>query len=216
VAIKRSFSLPDVFRVCETEGSGMRIQEMKTLFRRGMLGIVVVVLAACGHSGYNQTFINYNAAPTRTMLVGVLPFENLTTHRNAGYIASELLTTELYRQGIFRLIEQSRIRKWMANNKINPAQLTETTYAQAVARALGVHAVIIGSVSEFGYQHGLKEEPTVGINARLVSGSDGQVLWASSSSDIGRGIFNRDSANETAQRVVVKMVAELNKRVPCQ
>jgi polysaccharide biosynthesis protein PelC len=192
----------------------MRIQEVKTLFRHTILGIVVLILSSCGGGGYNQNFVNYNAVPTRAMLVAVLPFENLTTHRNAGIIASELLTTELYRQGIFRILEQSRIRKWMANNKINPAQLTETTYAQAVARALGVHAVIIGSVSEFGYQHGLKEEPTVGINARLVAGSDGQVLWASSTSDTGRGIFNRDSANETAQRVVVKMVTELNRRVP--
>jgi polysaccharide biosynthesis protein PelC len=83
-----------------------------------------------------------------------------------------------------------------------------------MARALGVNAVLIGSVSEFGYQHGLKEEPTVGVNVRLVSGISGQVLWASSASDTGRGLFFRDSVNETAQRVVIKMVDALSKRVP--
>lgn len=169
------------------------------------------IVTSCSRGAYNQTFVNSSQMPSQSMLVAVLPFENLTTHRNAGIICSELLSTELYRKGVFRMIEQSRVRKWMTNNKINPSQLTETTYAQAVARALGVHAVIIGSVSEYGYQHGLKEEPTVGINVRLVSGGDANVLWASSSSDIGRGLFNRDSANETAQRVVVRMVHELMK-----
>lgn len=170
-------------------------------------------VTSCSRGAYNQTFVNYSQMPAQGMLVAVLPFENLTTHRNAGIICSELLTTELYRKGVFRMVEQSRVRKWMTNNKINPSQMTETTYAQAVARALGVHAVLIGSVSEYGYQHGLKEEPTVGINVRLVSGSNANVLWAGSSSDIGRGIFNRDSANETAQRVVVRMVYELMKHL---
>ena len=41
-----------------------------------------------------------------------------------------------------------------------------------IAEALAVQAVLTGTVSEYGYQHGLHEEPVVGINLRLIRTSD--------------------------------------------
>jgi hypothetical protein len=81
-----------------------------------------------------------------------------------------------------------------------------------VAAALGVDAVLTGSVSEFGYQHGLKEEPTVGINLRLITLDDADVVWAASHADAGRGLLHRDSLAATAQRVVIEMVDALEAR----
>jgi hypothetical protein len=140
--------------------------------------------------------------------VALLPFENLSNQPNAGLIVAQLAATELYSQGLFQLIEESQLRRTLKDRKVNIARLAEHSHAAAVARQLGVDAVLLGSVSEYGYQHGLHEEPVVGINARLVDAS-GNVLWASSHSGRGRGYLRRESVNQTAQRVVAEMIGQL-------
>ncbi|RTR22575.1 hypothetical protein EJ903_06615 [Azospirillum griseum] len=145
--------------------------------------------------------------------VAVLPFENLTNHPNAGQIAADLLSTELYGLNLYRVAESSRVRNQMAAARIDSEKLTDATHAQALGRTLGADAVVIGSVSEYGYQHGLREEPVVGLNARLVRTADGVVLWASSQSAAGRGYFTRDSVNNVAQQVVARMVNGLRDAV---
>jgi polysaccharide biosynthesis protein PelC len=95
----------------------------------GLFSVALLVLSSCSNRGYQQDFLNSNAAPSYTMTVAIVPFENLTTHRNAGLIVSEIMNTELLRRGMFNILEPSRVRKWMTNNKINHTQVTETTYA---------------------------------------------------------------------------------------
>ena len=147
------------------------------------------------------------------LTVAVVPFENLTNHPNAGIIVAELLATELYHQGTFRLMEGTELRRQLEGRDIDLAKVGVTMAAGQLAAGLGVDAVVVGSVSEYGYQHGLHEEPTVGINLRLVSACDGEVLWAASHSETGGGVLRRDSVNEAAQRAVLEMVVELNRRL---
>ena len=49
----------------------------------------------------------------------------------------------------------------------------------------------------------------VGLNARLVDGMTGKVLWASSHSASGSGYLDRSSLKATAQSVVSAMVSPL-------
>ncbi|WP_448204815.1 hypothetical protein [Azospirillum sp. sgz302134] len=186
--------------------------DKRTWFAAGLRLLAVAALAvavsACSiGQGTSRNFPGDQAGVLPSgATVAVLPFENLTTHQNAGMIASELVSTELYRLNRVRVVEASRVRNRLIAAKVDVEKLTESTYAQEVGRTLGVDAVLIGSVTEYGYQHGLREEPVVGINARLVRAADGAVLWASSQSQVGRGYFARDSVNNLAQRVVVRML----------
>ncbi|MCB1740670.1 MAG: hypothetical protein KDK91_09890 [Gammaproteobacteria bacterium] len=143
------------------------------------------------------------------MRVAVLPFENLTVYPNAGRIAAELLMTELYKQRVFELLETSDLRQRLEARQIKLEDLPGQVVAAELAAALDVDAVLFGSVSEYGYQHGLREEPTVGLNLRLVLAETGRVEWAASHSEVGRGYLRRDSVNEAAQRVVQRMVQTL-------
>ena len=136
----------------------------------------------------------------------MLPLENLTNHPSAGLIVSQMLVTELYKQDMFQLEEETAIRNWMTAEQIDINKLTDITYAQEVARSLRVDAVLLGSVSEFGYQHGLHEESTVGFNVRLLRADDGKILWAASHATVGRGYIGRESVSETAQKVVEKWI----------
>ena len=173
---------------------------------------LILVLAACASGDRQARDYIDPAADFTGMTVAVLPFENLTNYPNAGRIAAELMATELYQRGVFKLQEETETRRTLGQLKIDAENLTSVAAAQKAAGLLDVDAVVIGSVSEFGYQQGLREEPVVGLNARLVSAKTGAVLWATSHSVLGGGFLERGSLNATAQRVVSDMVAPLSRR----
>lgn len=184
----------------------------------GALLLAGLMLAGCSVGRINsRDFAQPGAALPAGATVAVLPFENLTNHPNAGQIAADLVSTELYGVGNVRTVEAGRVRSRLAAQKpadAGAAAAPETPAdapldVQTAGRMLGVDAVLAGSVSEYGYQHGLREEPVVGLNARLVRVSDGTVLWTSSQSEAGRGYFSRDSVNNVAQRVVTRMIDSL-------
>lgn len=185
----------------------------------GALLAVGMLLAGCSFGRINsRDFAQPGAVLPAGSTVAVLPFENLTNHPNAGQIAADIVSTELYGVDGLRSMDASRVRSRLSAAKpAGDATATATDApadaapldAQAAGRTLGVDAVLSGSVSEYGYQHGLREEPVVGLNARLVRSSDGAVLWTSSQSEAGRGYFSRDSVNNVAQRVVTRMIDSL-------
>jgi len=189
----------------------MRLARPENRFLRlaAALLLAAAVAACAGNVREGRDFVDPGVAAAATAKVAVLPFENLTNHPNAGLIAAQLMMTELYDRGLFQVQEETRTRKLLAELKIDPAHLTDIAAAQQAAGLLEVDALVIGSVSEFGYQHGLREEPVVGLNARLVDGKTGAVLWASSHSATGGGYLDRSSLNATAQKVISAMVGPL-------
>ncbi len=169
-----------------------------------------LALSGCGFSRTNsRDYVQMGDVLLPGSTVAVLPFENLTNYPGAGQIATDLVSTELYSLNLYRVAETSRTRNQLTAAKVEADKLSDSTTAQAAGRTLGVDAVLVGSVSEYGYQHGLREEPVVGLTARLVRSADGAVLWASSQSEAGRGYFSRDSVNNVAQRVVTRMLKGL-------
>lgn len=195
----------------ETVGNGMGAAG------RCILAVLVALtLAGCSYGRTNsRDFAEPQAAVSlpRGSTVAVVPFENLTNHANAGLIASDLVSTELYRLGAFRVVESTRVRNQLVAAKVDAEKPTDSASAQELAKLLKVDAVLVGSVTEYGYQHGLREEPVVGMAARLVGAKDGTVLWASSQSEAGRGYFSRDSVNNVAQRVAERMLDGLKAAV---
>jgi polysaccharide biosynthesis protein PelC len=184
------------------------------IYKSLMISTLMLTLYGCGYThGPIRNYVHVEALQNRSMNIAILPFENFTTHRNAGMIMTQLTATELMNQGLFKIMEDSELRKWLLQKQINPAHLEETTYAQKLGKMLGVEAVLLGSVTEFGYQHGLKEEPTVGVNLRLIHAETGQVLWSASYSEVGHGILAPDSVNGTAQRVLMRVVSNLNQQL---
>lgn len=183
--------------------------------RRAALAIALLpwlLLGGCaGEQGVARDWVHSPAAVRADLTVAVLPFENLTAYPNAGQVVAELLSTELYVRGLFRVLEAGEVRRRLAARKLDQENIAQIAAAE-VAAALGVDAVLTGSVSEFGYQHGLKEEPTVGINLRLITLDDADVVWAASHANAGRGLLHRDSLAATAQRVVIEMVDALEAR----
>ena len=180
------------------------------MFLLAVMAMLVLFLSACASSkGVESGGVQSRMVSPDAPQVAVLPFENLTDYPNADQILTRLMGTELYRQGVFQVREERGPGRELRDAQRGRGEISAVTLARQLASELGADAVLLGSVTEYRYQHGLHEEPVVGLSVRMVRACDGRVVWASSQSESGRSFLHRDSLNQVAQRVARKMAAEL-------
>jgi hypothetical protein len=77
--------------------------------------------------------------------------------------------------------------------------------AKKIGKAVTADLVMTGSVSEYGYQFGLREKPSVSMNLRLVQVDSGDIVWTHSAGLVNRGV----SVSMVAQSLVKNMINEL-------
>nr|CRH06950.1 conserved exported protein of unknown function [Candidatus Magnetococcus massalia] len=183
-------------------------RQLKT--NRGLIAWLLAAMFLTGcFAGTGRSMVVPNTEMPNDLKIAVLPFENLSNNPNGGVIVSQLMATELYSRDIFDQMEETEVRRTLTQNKIDVNRLADATLARKVGLILGVDAVLIGSVSELTYQHGLREEPAVGFNVQLLRIKDGKVLWRASRSLMGSGWLRRESLIYTAQQAVVYCVDTL-------
>ncbi len=187
----------------------MEMSNFGIVKKASSLLFVIVFAAACAQTAppVERNYISVSEPPSANMSVAVLPFDNWTAHPKAGQIVAQLLASELYSRGMFDLREVPAAGE-NATGASGAASTTSMEDARKAAARLNVDAVIVGSVSEYGYKHSLNEEPAVGLNLRLVSARTGAVMWAASHSVIGTD-KQRESVNQAAQRAIGLMVQGL-------
>lgn len=181
-----------------------------------ILGVLLIALTTgCGHKYVSgRTVDEADFSEIRT--VAVLPFENMTKFHEAGKIVPDLLATELYISGEFKVMERTEAVALCAEEGIRIPEAMDAQYAQTLGKKLGVDGVFIGSVSEYWYRIYREEdeevEPAVGINARLIDVATGDVVWASSVTRSSYDIFlsQKDPLNRVAQLAVMEMLDSLD------
>lgn len=178
----------------------------------GML--LLVIMAGCGHKYMSaQPVEEENLSGIRSVVV--MPFENMTKFHEAGKIVPDLLATELYISGKFRVMERTEAVALCAEEGIRIPEALDAGFAQTLGKKLGVDGVFIGSVSEYWYRIYREEdeevEPAVGITARLVSVATGEVVWSASVTRSSYDILmsQKDPLNRIAQLSVMDMLETL-------
>ncbi len=172
-----------------------------------LFAVAALWLSGCTTGSHlERNFISNSPPPQRDGSVLVVPFQNLTVHPKAGVAVAKIVATELYKEGLFSVQESPLL------NAAQPVGNHSTDEPVAMARAAGADAVLIGSVTEYGYRYGFRKQPVVGISVRLIR-TDGAVLWAASASEVGSAYLGRDSMTEAAQRVVMRLVQELSQQM---
>lgn len=168
---------------------------------------LLFMLTACA---FEQQYIRPAQIQSRARYVAVLPLVNLSSYPHAGRIVSDILTTELYAQSPFQLMEGSAVINQLQGTALDLDEVLDKMVVTDVAKALGVDTVIYGSVSEYRYKRGLNEDPVVGINLRMLDVKTQKVLWAGSKSRTGGCFwFCEDSLNRLAQKVCNELVAQM-------
>jgi TolB-like protein len=184
---------------------------MRTISRIVCLLLTPLLLSILSCS-YDQTFVRGADIHSRARWVAVLPLVNLTSYPNAGRIVGDLLTTELYAQTEFQLMERTEMLEKLKGKTDDLDEVLDRSVALKVGKELGVDTLIYGSVTEYRYKRGLDEDPVVGVNIRMLDVNKGEVLWAGSESRTG-GCFwlCEDSVNRLAQQTCHDMVKAMIK-----
>lgn len=176
----------------------------------------LLFVTACGNS-YTRTYLGPAPSLQSVAVVAVLPFENLTDYPNAGDIVADLVATELFAMGRYKVIDSDTSEKIFAETGGTLMMAPDRTYAQEVGRAIRADAVVYGSVQEYAYRLDKTRqdarEPAVAMTLRMVEVATGQTLWASSQSRASDAFFTRerDPVNRIASLIVRDMREELSR-----
>lgn len=138
------------------------------------------------------TVMNFDYGTVRTYVSQIFGSD-----QDVGKGISDLLVDKLLKDGKYRLIERSALDKILAEQNFSNSDRADPNTAAKIGKVLGVDAIIIGSITQFGRddQHtnvggggyglgrfGLggvgtsKAKAVVGITARVINVSTGEIL----------------------------------------
>jgi curli biogenesis system outer membrane secretion channel CsgG len=162
------------------------------------------------------------AGAQRKKRVAILDFDYATVHSSSSAVfgqdvdigkgIADLLVSDLVKDGTYSVIERKAIDKIMAEQNFSNSDRANPTSAAKIGKLLGVDAMIMGSITEFGDEtqnknigggggnwHGFgaggfghkKTKAIVGISARIVDIDTGEILGVAD----GKGESSRSSTS---------------------
>lgn len=169
------------------------------------LPVLAVLLTIA--SGLAATSASAQGAPKRRPLVAVLDFDYATVQSyssamfgsnvDVGKGITDLLVAGLVKDGTYRIVERKALDKIMAEQNFSNSERADPSSAAKLGKLLGVDAIIVGSITQFGNEtkktnlggmggnwggfgvggigHS-KSNANVGVTARLVNVDTGEIL----------------------------------------
>lgn len=113
-------------------------------------------------------------------IIAVFPFENFSEDKNAAAIVMPAVKLRLEAKG-FEVLDEEKLNNFLLRERIRSTGYVSREIAGGLGEELNVKAVLVGSVNSFF----AGDEPRIGLSARLVSCSDGSILWADHASASG-------------------------------
>ncbi len=104
--------------------------------------------------------------------LAVLDFEGKNISQSSAEAVTDLLRTELFNTGHFKVVERQRIQKIIEEQKFQMMGFTDASQAAEIGRILNVQKIMIGTVTLLGNTHL--------INTRMVDVQTGLVVLAES------------------------------------
>lgn len=118
-------------------------------------------------------FILFSLAfPGEKITVAVLDFAAKNISQESADAVTDLLRTELFNTGRFKVVERQTIQKIIEEQKFQMSGLTDAEQAAEIGRILNVQKIMVGTVTRLGTTHL--------INVRLVDVQTGLVELAES------------------------------------
>jgi len=185
-----------------------------------ILSVLTLLLTAAVGSAI-QPASAQNPAP-RKPRIAIMDFDYATvqsstsalfgTNVDVGKGIADLLVTDLVKDGTYSLIERKALDKLMAEQNFSNSNRADPTSAAKLGKLLGVDAILVGSITQFGNEtkktnlggggggfggFGLggighsKSNANVGIDARLINVDTGEILAVAE----GKGTSARSSTS---------------------
>ena len=177
-----------------------------------LVGVVSILAAACAPSKTVKQQQALSVKETKKVeskytgpkrRIGVVEFANKTAYGQGrlGGAATDILVTELTKSGKFIVVERDRMEKIMEEQRFQAQGMTDPQTVAQVGRILGLEAIVVGAVSQFGVKtegsdyllaQSKRQVADVTVDIRLIDAQSGQVLMADSGKGMaksGKGSF---------------------------
>jgi TolB-like protein len=143
----------------------------------GALAGMLLLCAGCdSHPAYYRGDV---AAIAEGTPVAVLPLVNLTKDVNAPDIVMNAVTVELLATQRFRVIDPGVVEQAMQNERIRFSDRLPPETLHALAAALGVNYVFVGTVNEYQLvRDSGRDVPAVSFALRMIACDSGNIVWA--------------------------------------
>jgi curli biogenesis system outer membrane secretion channel CsgG len=133
----------------------MRFREIKSRCCWFILGTLVVLALSSLSVAQAQ-----NPAPARRVRIAILDFDYATVYSNsaaifgtnvdAGKGIGDLVVTDLVKNGTYSVIERKALDKILAEQNFSNSDRADPNSAAKIGRLLGVDAIVVGSITQFG------------------------------------------------------------------
>lgn len=174
------------------------------IFRKS-LPVLAILLAIT--AGTQDRSASAQSAPTRKPRIAIMDFDYATvqTYSSAmfgsnvdvGKGIADLMVNDLVKDGTFSIIERKALDKIMAEQNFSNSQRADPSSAAKIGKLLGVDAIVVGSITQFGNEtkktnlggmggnwggFGLggighsNSKANVGINARVINVDTGEII----------------------------------------
>jgi len=179
----------------------------------------VLLLAGCAARTVTSAWQRDAKPPETGSSLAVVPFENLSSSRNAGLILTDLATSLLYADPTFKVVELSSLAddKELLLRRLEVAPWERqvglnTATAANVGKALQTDYALVGSVGEYGFVDGFGETATVGVNLRLLRVEEESVAWAGAlSRRAACTAFSEESVHRLAHEVLKDLLGQMTR-----
>ncbi|MBI2930245.1 MAG: DUF799 family lipoprotein [Planctomycetes bacterium] len=147
---------------------------------------LVLLLAAGGCGSVSNSVYTHEQFDLGSITkVAVLPFQNFSTESRAGERILSIFCSELLSMRLFDVVDPAQTADYLKVAKVDSATLSSPELKK-FKQALGVNAVVFGSVDEYSMQAATGDSfPVVTVSARMVDVETGTVLWMCSASASG-------------------------------
>ncbi len=156
------------------------MNQMRT-YVLGVVALVAALWAGCGPP--RQVFVNEQADFGFYKKVGIIPFSNLTSERNAGDKMTSSFTTALRIENVVETPAPGDFlkiyRDIVKGDRVNVAEELTGEEVINMGKAAGVEGIFAGAVRDFGMSRvGTEEFPLVGVVIRFFDCQSGKVIWS--------------------------------------
>jgi TolB-like protein len=147
--------------------------------------------------------------------IALFPLENFSEDSKALAYVMPLLREKLRKKGI-SVIDEDSLDRFLLKGRVRATGYISNDLAKKAGEELNIKAIFVGSINTF---EGGKN-PQVGFSARLVSSSDGSIIWADHAAATGEdyegllGLGRIDTIEDLTDKVMDKLLDSFSMTPP--
>jgi len=173
--------------------------------------LALFIISGCRSAGAPTYHINEDIDFSFYKRVAVMPLNNLTSEKYAGEIVRQVVISEILASGLIDVVVPGEVMTAVNDLGIKDVASLNASQIQSLGSALGVEALVIGSVEEYGMvKSGNTTAPQVTITLMMADSGTGTIVWSITKSRGGASFMARHfgARHATISETVLKLVRE--------